>query len=515
MARCDITPPVGIYHRFWGAAAHDRATGVHRPLTATVFLLKPQDSEHAVDSATADAEPHVFVAIDHCLFRPAEMDEVLGNFSRIIGVAVERITFLFSHTHSGGNICRGRAELPGGELIGPYLDALPGKLATAFGSAQHDLRPTTFTYGSAACDMGHNRDFWDAARNQFVCGFNPNEGGDLRVQVVRVTAGSSPLPRFQGERGSRTGESSPSPLSQGKLGPGTGGDGSLLAVIVTYPCHATTLAWENTLISPDYVGALRETVERATGVPCIFLPAPCGDIGPRDGFVGDPAIADRNGRQVAYAALSALESLPPPNTDFHYIGPVLSGATLGAWEHRPLSHERRHRVGVFRRRRWEIPFQFRADLPTVPAAEQQLERLLSKENEARSLNDQDEAQRCRALAERMRRLLERIRPLPADNCYHFPLQLWQLGDAFWAAVEGEPYYALFDALNQRFPEHPLVIMPLANGARSSYLPERADYEKPLYQVEVALLAPGCLEAVTDALAAQIDTWRGATHDAFY
>lgn len=29
VARRDITPPVGIYHRTWGAATHERATGVH------------------------------------------------------------------------------------------------------------------------------------------------------------------------------------------------------------------------------------------------------------------------------------------------------------------------------------------------------------------------------------------------------------------------------------------------------------------------------------------------------
>ncbi len=41
IARCDITPPVGIYHRMWGAALHDRATGVHRPLEATLLWLEP------------------------------------------------------------------------------------------------------------------------------------------------------------------------------------------------------------------------------------------------------------------------------------------------------------------------------------------------------------------------------------------------------------------------------------------------------------------------------------------
>ena len=32
IAEADITPPAGIYHRMWGAATHDRAEGVHRPL---------------------------------------------------------------------------------------------------------------------------------------------------------------------------------------------------------------------------------------------------------------------------------------------------------------------------------------------------------------------------------------------------------------------------------------------------------------------------------------------------
>ena len=38
-ARVDITPPVGMYHRMWGAAIHDRSTGVHRPLTATALWM--------------------------------------------------------------------------------------------------------------------------------------------------------------------------------------------------------------------------------------------------------------------------------------------------------------------------------------------------------------------------------------------------------------------------------------------------------------------------------------------
>ncbi len=462
MGRCDITPPVGIYHRFWGAALHDQATGVHKPLTATVMLL---------NSLTADADtPHVLIAIDHCLFRPPEMDEVLDATSRLTGVERSRIIFAFSHTHSGGHVSLDRSHLPGGDLIGPYLDGLPDKLAAAFREAEQSTAAATFTYASADCSMGHNRDYWDEESQQFVCGFNPEDRQSFPTKAIRVSDGN----------------------------------GQLRATIVNYPCHPTTLAWENTLISPDYVGALRELVEAETGVPCVFLNAPCGDIGPEIGFVGDTEIADRNGRQVAYAALSALQSMPPANQAFQYQGPVLSGATLGDWRFEPMSAERLAETSVLRHHAEQVEFAYLPAVPTVADAERELADLESQEAAAQSAGNDDETRRVRALAERARRLLDRIRPLPQSETYPLALDVWQLGDAFWVAVEGEPYYALQEQLQTRFPDRTIIVMPLANGARCCYLPTREAYDKPLYQVDVAPLAPGCLEALTDAAAARIE-----------
>ena len=45
VATRDVTPPVGIYARCWGAATHDTAEGVHRPLTATAAVFAPLDGD--------------------------------------------------------------------------------------------------------------------------------------------------------------------------------------------------------------------------------------------------------------------------------------------------------------------------------------------------------------------------------------------------------------------------------------------------------------------------------------
>src|SRR5205823_1610698 len=200
-----------------------------------------------------------------------------------------------------------RVNLPGGNLIPPYLEQLAERIAGIVRQARQAVQPAMLAYTTGRSPLVGNRDFWDEATKQFVCGFNPEGAADDTVLIARASD------------------------MQGKT----------MTTVVNYGCHPTTLAWENTLISPDYPGAMREVIEEATGAPCVFLQGASGDLGPREGFVGDSAVADRNGRQLGYAALAALEALPPPGTCFRYLGPVVSGATLGTWEHEPLDEPER------------------------------------------------------------------------------------------------------------------------------------------------------------------------------
>jgi len=470
VAQTDITPPVGIYHRMWGAARHDRSTGIHRPLTATALVLSAAPETFAHSSV--GAHELALVAVDHCLLWPKEMATLLGRVSAATGVADDRLLVMFSHTHGAGLMGLERAELPGGDLIAPYLDELAVKLATLVRQAKNEMQAVTITYGTGHCSLGGHRDLWDAASGQWVCGFNPQGEADDTVLVAR-------LADFHGRA---------------------------VATVVNYACHPTTLAWDNTLISPDYVGACRELVEQVTAAPMFFIQGASGDVGPRDGFVGDVAVADANGRQLGHAALAALESLPPACTRFEYAGPVVSGAVIGTWKHQPLSSDARRDKAIWRHRRWIVDLPYRCGLPTPAEIDAELARRQAAERAARMAGDEALARACRAQVEVMRRQKVRLGSLPAGKAFPFPVHVWQLGDAIWVAVESEHYQAFARSLRRRFPQTAIVVATIVNGSISTYLPTRETYGTGIYQETIALLAPGCLEQLIEEIASQIGQW---------
>ncbi len=109
-ARADITPPVGIYHRMWGAALHDRATGVHRPLTATAMRLEQLDGPGRL----------LVIGLDHCILDGAEIENIRDRRRSAGDIAVSRCRTRTAPAW----MSRTRSHLPGGDLIGPYLDRL-------------------------------------------------------------------------------------------------------------------------------------------------------------------------------------------------------------------------------------------------------------------------------------------------------------------------------------------------------------------------------------------------------
>jgi hypothetical protein len=413
--------------------------------------------------------PLILAAVDHCLLGAKEMDSLLETVAARCELSKECLLITFSHTHSAALMGLDRVGLPGGDLIPGYLEQLAESLAAIVSRARNGIQPAVITYGTGRCSLGANRDMWDAASGQFVCGFNPDGISDDTVLVARV-----------------------SDLKNGYV-----------ASIVNYACHPTTLAWQNALISPDFPGAMREVIEQATGAPCVFLQGASGDIGPRYGYVGDVSAADRNGRILGYSALAALESLVPPATRYQYTGPVISGATLGTWSHVPLDDKSRAAHARWEMRRLVVELPYRTDLPTLAFAQAEQQRWQLEEQAAHASHDLAHARDARAMAERMTRIINRLANLPPGDSFPLPVALLRIGDACWLALECEHYNMLQRSLRERFGNYPIMVATLTNGARATYLPTRESYGKGIYQESIALVAPGSLEKVVDAASKHI------------
>lgn len=438
VARRDITPPVGIYARQWGAAAHDAAEGVHRPLCANIMALREAPG----------GAPAVLVTFDGGWWQ--DLDDERRLRSAVIeahGLDPARLLIALSHTHAACSLCSEDADKPGGHLVEGYLQKIADALIDGVKEAIQNLAPGTLTWATGRCDLAANRDLPDPEADRYLCGFNPDEPADDTLVVGRATDDG----------------------------------GKIIATLVNYACHPTTLAWDNRLVSPDYVGAMRETIERHTGnAPCLFLQGASGDLGPREGLTGETAVADANGRRLGFAALAMLESMLPPGTGLTYAGIVESGAPLATWKRTPI------------------------DLPTGLTAQQvdidlPLKNMPSIDEVCRQLD----ACTDRVLAERLRRKVRLLRKIGTGPTCAIPTWFWRIGETILVAHPNETYSALQTTLRRRFPERTIVVVTVVNGG-IGYISRPECHDQDLYQVWQSPFDRDALPTVIRACETQIE-----------
>ena len=461
VSRRDITPPVGIYHRMWGAAMHDRAEGVHKPLLATMLWLEPVSA--------GSGAPLLVASLDHCILDGRELEAMRGAIGQAVGVDPSSVLITVSHTHGSGWMSRERSHLPGGDLIGPYLDGLRETVAAMAVEARASVAPATVVFGRGRCALAAHRDFTDPADGGAVCGFNPSGGADDTLLVARIADAS----------------------------------GATVATMVNYACHPTTLAWDNRLVSPDWVGAMRELVEADTRAPCLFLQGASGDLGPVRGFVGDTRVADRNGRIVGHAALAAIDSLPPAGTEFRYQGPVISGTRIGTWADVPLGEAALAGQEWWTWKTIRVDMPYRRDLPTIAETTAARERHLAAEQDARAAGDMARARDFRAAAEQMTRQLTRLNALVPGTAYPLHVTVARLGDALWVFAPGELYQVFQVTLRARFAPMPVVVVTMTGDWQPGYIPPAFAFGYGIYQEIIAATAPGCLEVLIEAVSREL------------
>jgi hypothetical protein len=438
VATRDVTPPVGIYARSWGAATHEVAEGVHRPFAATAAVFAPM---------AGDEPTLALVAVDLGWFQYAADERAVRTaILQATGLDDAALLINLSHTHGGANVNSQLGDKPGGELIEPYLSHLTEQLQAAILEARESLSPAWVTYGTGRCSLAANRDLWDAEAGRFAVGYNPDASADDTLLVARVT----------------------------------GEDGEPRATLFNYACHPTTLAWENRQLSPDFIGAAREVLENAYGVPALFLQGASGELAPRDNHQGETAFADSNGRQLGHAAAATIESLPPPGTRFVYTGIVASGANLGTWAYEACDAEQRGASERLVASVSTVELRRKDDLGVV-------EPLAGAT--ADSVQEQEKALRRRFLSEAL-----------GDGPVHeMPVWTWRLGDALLVAIPNEPYSVLQVELRRRFPDTPVFVLGTTNRTMGYLSPEET-YGTGLYQEQQSPFAPGCLEQTIEVAA---------------
>lgn len=435
VAQEDITPPVGIYARSWGAALQDLAAGIHRSLKLTCATFQ---------QSVAD-QPMVLISADMGWWKSAADErELRGALLDAFQLPSSHLMFCLSHTHAGPALFSEDVAKPGGEYIIPYLKLIRERAIAAVDRALKSAALSTLSWRYGKCSLATNRDLPDVNSDRLLVGFNPDEPADDTLLVGRIVDAA----------------------------------GKVTGTIVNYACHPTTLAWDNQLISPDYVGAMREMLEENYTAPCLFLQGASGELAPAEQYSGDCGLADAYGRQLGHAALAVLESMYPANTGLALAEVVESGAPLAVWK--------KHAVPP----------------STVLYVEQiDVAMALKKLPSLQEIELQWSECEDHVLKERLWRMRGIRKTVGEGDVSVMPLWVWRLGGAFIVGQPNEAYSYFQQELRKQLSVYPVAVMNIVNGY-AGYLPPQALYVKNMYAVWQTPFAAGALEQLT---ATAIDT----------
>lgn len=422
----DITPPIGIYSRNWGASPFDQALGIHQPLLM-----------HCLCTVSGDSRT-VLLTADLGWWKNAEDErKIRSSLLNYFQLEESQLVFALSHTHAGPSICSTDVNMPGGELILAYLEFIQEKAIECIEEGFSKLFEGDMNWSYGVCDLACNRDL--LVDSDYLIGFNPLGIPDNTLLVGQIRDDK----------------------------------GELRAVICNYACHPTSFAHENDLISPDYVGEMRNTVEREIGVPCLFIQGASGDLAPKKQYVKEPAYVEANGRQLGYAVLSTLAQVGTADRNWEFEKALVSGAPLACWKEKEVSLNRNLKPRLIH---VEVPYK------VLPSLE--------------SILEEYEACTDRVLKDRLWRKYNTRKSIGEKQKASIPVWLWKLGNAIVVAQANEAYSLFQKAVREAFPNHCIAFINIANGY-VGYLATADLYDKDIYAVWQSPYAKGSLEILIE------------------
>lgn len=227
VAKVNLDPALGMTMGGYGART-GVAQGVLDPPQARVLALS--DGRHAIALVTLDLVSTIELR---------EMDEIR---KAVRANGIEQVIFHASHTHSGPVYASN---------VEAYRKAI-GRIQQAIMVAARLMTPVKIGTGWGVAYLGHNRrrTLLDAKLEMFW-----RDDAKVASLPVDPTVGVIRLDRR---------------------------DGTPLAILVNYACHAVVYGPDNLSYSADYPGVMRDTVEEAfqRNPTVFFLQGAAGDINP-------------------------------------------------------------------------------------------------------------------------------------------------------------------------------------------------------------------------------------------
>ncbi len=250
VARRVISPPKGIFLIGYGDRTKGN-TGIHDDLFATALVLDDGLLRIAI------------VGLDMLTINEYIVDRVRAR------LAPTECLMCCSHTHSGPIAY---ADEKSRRRNRDYIDSLVENIVKAVEEAQTNLRPAHLEYSHGEGAVGINRRE-KMSDGHMEIGRNPDGPRDNSVQLVSV---------FRDGEGART----------------------RVATIVNYACHGTVLGPDNLQVSADWIGVMRDKVEKELGGLVLFLQGAAANINP-DMFWEDAQAFEK----VTEQGLSVAESV--------------------------------------------------------------------------------------------------------------------------------------------------------------------------------------------------------------
>lgn len=470
VARCDITPPIGIAHGNWSAQGHERAEGVDLPMFCTVL-------------AASDGQQEIILAEWELLYPPSGEWLVAARkrITELTGVPASHIRLSATHTHAGPSLGKPWFE-SGAEMVAPFIASLTDRLAGAAMAAHRAMRPARVAGGYGTSNMNTNRRRpWAEGRDHFASHPFYQEHSDQNLDPILM----SPYPEGFSDH------------QVGVIRIDDAVNGEPIATLVNFAAHPTIMAWDNRLLSPDYPGTVRRTVEHIVGGTCLFLQGAAGNQDTIRDYACTPEAARWVGKQIGIEAARVASLIETQPMQLDVSRHVESSWTMGIGGRVPAGEP----DGTVRAVSRVVSMPVWQHAPPTAQEIENVARLERELSDLRANGAPDADVRKANMAVRRASLnLNVNKKRSAGTVLPIEVQAIRLGNTALVGIPVEPFAEIGVAVKQASPFATTFFSGYTNGAEY-YMPAAYAYEEGGYEVWMSPFAP---EAAAKTVEASIE-----------